>query len=271
MNTKDLITQLVKTSFKLRYNNSFLGFIWVFIKPFVSFLVNYIVWTTLFQIKEEYFALKLMLGIMMWTFLNEGIIFGMNGLLDKAGIILKVNFPRYTAIIASTLMSVINFVINIILFMIIFGIYNFTTSGVIMNGFDIIGILIALTGIFISMITTYLICLSLSYFLSIIVIRVRDLQHILELFFSIAFWFTPILVSAELVLASNPDNVNSLYYKVLINNPFGWIIDFARNSVIYGNFNGIDKVLWVLLVVTILSILGSYYFERKVKTVAEYF
>lgn len=271
MYTKDLITQLVKTSFKLRYNNSILGFVWVFIKPFVTFLVNYIVWTTLFQNKEDHFAMKLMLGIMMWTFVNEGIIFGMNGLLDKAGIILKVNFPRYTAIIASTLMSVINFIINIILFFIIFSVYNISTNGVLIPGFSISGVLIAIFGLFLSMVTTYLFCLGVSYFLSIVVVRVRDLQHILELFFAIAFWFTPVLVSGSLILASNPANVNSPYYIILMNNPIGWIIDFARNTVIFGNFNGIDKVLWVLACVIILSILGSYYFERKVKTVAEYF
>lgn len=258
--------QLVKTSFKLRYNNSFLGFIWVFIKPFVNFLVNYLVWTTLFPNREEFFALKLMLGIMLWTFLNEGVIFGMNGLLDKAGVILKVNFPRYTAIIASTLMSAVNFLVNIVLFFVIFAIYNISTGGNIIGDITLNGTVISLLGIIFSACTIYTICLAVSYFLSIIVIRFRDLQHILELFFSIAFWFTPVLVTTAVI-----SDKTSLYYKIIDNNPIGWILDFARNTVIYSNFDGLLNVVLVLFIAVVVSFLGSYYFERKVKSVAEYF
>jgi ABC-2 type transport system permease protein len=271
MNTKDLIVQLVKTSFKLRYNNSFLGFIWVFIKPFVNFLVNYLVWTTLFPNKEEYFAIRLMLGIMIWSFFQEAILFGMNGLLDKAGIILKVNFPRYTAIIASTLMAAVNFVINIFLFFIIFGIYNLTTTGALMSSSPIVSSVVGILGLLLSMVTIYMLTLGASYFFSIIVVKVRDMINIMEIFFSIAYWFTPVLVTAKLIEKSNPDSVNSLYYKILVNNPIGWIIDFARNTIIFSNYDGLYHVLGLLLVGIIITFIGSYYFERKVKAVAEYF
>lgn len=271
MNKKDLIIQLVKTSFKLRYNNSFLGLIWVFLKPFINFLVQYFVWTTIFQNTEEFYAVKLMLGIILWTFLNEGMIFGMNGLLEKAGVILKINFPRYTAIIASTLMAVVNFVINILLFFIIFGIYNFTRNGVIISNFSFAGFGIAVTGVLLSLIAFYVICLGVSYFLSIIVVRFRDLQNILELFFSITMWLTPVVISKSFLIAGHPDNVNSLYYKILDKNPVGWIIDFARNAVIYGKLDGYQNVLAVIFFSLILVYVGSIYFSKRVKYVAEYF
>jgi len=41
----DLLKELVKTRFKLRYNNSILGFIWVLMKPLLNFLILYTIFT----------------------------------------------------------------------------------------------------------------------------------------------------------------------------------------------------------------------------------
>lgn len=273
-NTKDLLNQLVKTSFKLRYNNSILGIIWVILKPFLMFLIMYFVWSNLFGNKESYFAPKLMLGIVLWTFFNEGIIFGMNGLLDKAGIILKINFNRQIAVLASTLMAVINLSINFVLFIIIFAISNalnklpFLAVNDLGNYF--VGILIFLVAVF----ALYLVILGTSYFLSIIVVRFRDLQHIMELFFAIFYWITPVLVSYT--QANAMSSTGNVYKTVLFNNPIGWPIEFGRSLIILNTpiANSQVTVAQVFLLLGIgiaLIILGNLYFKNKVKAIAEYF
>jgi len=44
-NHRDLLFELIRTNFKLRYNNSILGFLWVLMKPFLYFLMLFIVFT----------------------------------------------------------------------------------------------------------------------------------------------------------------------------------------------------------------------------------
>ena len=94
-NHRDLLFELIRTNFKLRYNNSILGFLWVLMKPFLYFLMLFIVFTAFRggEVSAQYGA-NLLLGIIVYTLVNEGIIFGMHALTDLAGVILKVNFPR---------------------------------------------------------------------------------------------------------------------------------------------------------------------------------
>ena len=44
-NHRDLLVELIRTNFKLRYNNSILGFFWVLMKPFLYFLMLFVVFT----------------------------------------------------------------------------------------------------------------------------------------------------------------------------------------------------------------------------------
>lgn len=277
-NTKDLLFELVRTSFKLRYNNSVLGLVWVILKPFLMFLIQFFVWSTIAQANNNYFPVKLLLGIVIFTFLNEGIIFGMNGLLDKAGIILKVNFKRHIAVIASTIMAVINFCINMALFVIVFLIYIATglaqekgitamasLSYEFTQFFTHLDTHIVEIGYFIFIISIlYMFILGASFVLSILIVRLRDLQHIFELFFSILFWATPIFYTLKQV-------ENSSFGQIVKYNPFGLLIESARGTLIFNQIINVPAMLVFFLLSIILLLLGYRYFKIKVKRVAEYF
>lgn len=260
-NTKDLLIELVKTNFKLRYNNSFLGFVWVLIKPFATFVILYTVWTAFRGANVEFYQVKLLIGIILFTFLNESVIFGMNGLLDKAHIILKVNFPREIAVLSSVLLAVVNLSINLVIF-VVFGIFNHIH-------WSLIGILWFITSIMIFSLIIY----GINLFLSIMIIKLRDLQHIFELFFQLLFWTTPIFYS-----------INDIGGKVgfLISlNPLGMLITIARDALIYGKIGILRIGYWDiqsgyvlisgLLLGIFLVIIGRKYFNNQVKKVAEYF
>ena len=277
-NTKDLLFELVRTSFKLRYKNSVLGLVWVILKPFLMFLIQYFVWSTIANANNNYFPVKLMLGIVIFTFLNEGIIFGMNGLLDKAGIILKVNFKRHIAVIASTIMAVINFVINMALFTIVFLIYIATglanergvsaitsLSQEFTQFFTHFDTHIVEIGYFIFIISIlYMFILGASFILSILIVRLRDLQHIFELFFNILYWATPIFYTLKQV-------ENSSFGQIVKYNPFGLLIESARGTLIFNQITNVPEMLISFVLSIIVLLLGYRYFKVKVKRVAEYF
>src|SRR5690348_9102140 len=125
-NTLDLIWELFRTDFKLRYNDSLLGFIWVLMKPFSIFLIMYFVLTRVFPSNEPNFALYLLIGNIFITFWSDGTNMGMDSLLSRAGLITKINFPRYTVLLSSTAVAVVNFLINTVvvtIFMIISGVF----------------------------------------------------------------------------------------------------------------------------------------------------
>lgn len=271
---KDLIIELIRTSFKLRYNNSILGILWVLIKPFLNFVVLYFVWTNIFGAKEDFFAVNLMLGIIIWTFLQEGVIFGMNGLLERANIMLKINFPRYTAIIAATFMAFINLTINFALFLVIFVIYNLNKYNSIFipdPNFNLISYGINIFFILFAAATLYTLILGISFFLSVVLVRLRDMQHIIELFFVITYWLTPIVYSQKWLSDQLALNGPNLFIDTILNNPVGWVITFMRSVLVYGNYSNWFTVFQVMIASVIITYLGYLYYSSKIKAIAEYF
>ena len=111
----DLLIEMVKTDFKLRYHGSVLGFIWVLLKPFLLFLILYIIFRYLFARGDIYFSLRLLLGLIIFSYFSEGTVHGLGALLSKANVILKVNFPRQIVVVASIINSLITLLISFII------------------------------------------------------------------------------------------------------------------------------------------------------------
>jgi ABC-2 type transport system permease protein len=258
-NSLDLFSELVKTSFKLRYNNSFLGFLWVLLKPLMLFLILYIVWSRLLGNNQENYRLYLLLGVMMYTFFSEGINMGMNALVDKAHIILKVNFPRQIAVLSSTVMAVINFSINLIIFT-IFSIFDKAQPTVLsILYFCLIALVI------------YLFILGVAFFSSVFLVYLRDLSNITEIGLQLLFWGTPIFysISSEVLLANG--GTDGTIRAIVAANPIGIVINTARSALIYGQIENTTIIFAYLAFTLFLCATGVRFFSNKVKRIAESF
>ena len=243
--------ELVRTNFKLRYNNSLLGFIWVLLKPLLTYVVLYIVFSQFKGGWVENYQMYLLLGIIIYTFVNEGIVFGMNGILGTAHIILKVNFPREIALGASLIMAVINLVINLFILS-IFILFN-PVSPTVLSFLYFIAIIVILFSLIYGM----------SFFTSIILVRLRDLQHITELIMQLLFYATPIFYPL--------DSLPQVVQKVVSLNPLTILIQAARKALIHGEIVNLKAVSVIALIALLGLLFGSVYFRRNVKRVAESF
>ena len=68
-----LLKAMVSTDFKLRYQQSFLGYIWSVLKPLMLFTIMYLVFVRFLKFGADvpHFSVALLLGIIMWNFFNE--------------------------------------------------------------------------------------------------------------------------------------------------------------------------------------------------------
>lgn len=250
-NNKDLLGELVKTDFKLRYNNSVLGFLWVFLKPFLLFLILLVVFSKLAGSKIHDYPVYLLLGIIMFTFFSEGTTYGMNSLLNKSGIILKINFPRHIAVISATVLSTINFGLNMIIFVVISFLFHISYS----VGAILYFLLIA--------VCLYLLIINFSLFFSIFYVRLRDLSNIWELALQLVFYGTPIVYS----ITQLPSKVQTLVSL----NPLTFLIQAARDCIIYGTISYSIKIPILFTIEIIVLYFAQKYFNYAVKKIAEYF
>ena len=69
-NYKELIWMLAKTDFKLRYQNSVLGYVWAVLQPLLLFGVLNFVFSSVFNRggSIKYYTLQLLVSIILYTF-----------------------------------------------------------------------------------------------------------------------------------------------------------------------------------------------------------
>jgi ABC-2 type transport system permease protein len=256
-NTTDLIEQFVKTEFKLKYNNSVLGFIWVLIKPLVIFLILYVVMSQVFPNGTiQYFPLYLLLGTILSGHFNEATSTGINALLNKQGLILKVNFPRYIVVISAMLLPAINFFINL-------SIYFFVSIAF----FHKLPSLFSFIWFLLAYIMLFLLMLAFSLFTSIWHVKLRDIGSIWELLLQLLFWLTPVFYELRYIKERSP-----LMGRIIGDyNPVTVVLEISRNAFIYDQITRPVLLLAWYGVAIVSVVLGYLYFKKNVKKIAEDF
>jgi ABC-2 type transport system permease protein len=254
-NDIDLYKQFVKTIFKMRYKGSILGFLWVLLKPFFMFIILFVVFSSVSgqvgNLTSKQYAVYLLSGLVIYTFFNEGITWGMGSIMERADLILKINFKRDIVVISALTMALINFGINLLIIGVIGMILGIQFS--VMGGSYIL--LIGLV--------MFLAMYGISFFTSIWMVYVRDLAHITELGLQLMFYASAVFFPVELV----PER----YRFVVEYNPIAIYIQTVREALTHKNIINLDFILISLAVAIVLVLVGRLYFKHSVKRVAEHF
>ena len=108
---------LAVTDFKLRFFGSVLGYLWQLMRPLLLFGVLYVVFTRVVRLGSgvEYYPVALLLGIVLYTFLERGDLVGaVSSLVDRESLVRKIEFPRLAVPMASVLTALFNLGLNLI-------------------------------------------------------------------------------------------------------------------------------------------------------------
>ncbi|HBB64547.1 TPA: hypothetical protein DCZ77_01045, partial [Patescibacteria group bacterium] len=239
-NDLDLYKQFVKTIFKMRYKGSILGFFWVLLKPFFLFMILYVVFSSfsssIADITPNQYAVYLLSGLIIYTFFNEGITWGLNSIMERSSLIVKINFKREIVVISALTMSLINLFINffIILVVAIFLGINISLLGV---GY----ILLVCFTMFIGM-------YGIAFFTSIWMVHLRDLAHISELVLQLMFYASAVFFPVAMI----PEK----YRFIVEYNPIALFIQSVREALIHGEIVNLKFVLLALVCSILLVFVG---------------
>ena len=198
----------------------------------------------------------MLLGTILNSFWGEGTTSGLNSIMGKSALILKVNFPRYIVVVSATLIPIINLLINTTVFLVLLLFFREAPAPDLIHYGWFIFCVIGL----------YLLIFSFSLFMSVLYTKYRDIQHIWELALQLLFWLTPIVYDPEKLFT--PGILKDIVTKY---NPVGVFLTSARNSIIYNDIqNQALTFIWFGVGLVTLC-LGYFYFKRSVKRVAENF
>jgi len=248
MSYRDLIIRLAWSDFKLRYKSSALGFFWSLVEPLMMLLVLYVVFSNIMRIQVEHYQLFLLLGIILWNFLDRGTSMAIFGIIGKPSLVQKVYFPRDILIISTSLTALMMTMLEFVVFIIFMVIFKVPPSPTILY-FPFIFLF------------QFLLILGLSLALSALNVFFRDVQFIWKLVVQVGFFATPILYPITIF----PANLQA----VVMLNPMARIIMMLRNATLYHTAPGAVDVAYVALSSLAILALGYLIFNRLEPRFAE--
>lgn len=254
-----LLAELVRTDFKLRYEHSVLGYIWSVLNPLLLFGVLYLVFGVFLNVGRgvENFPVFLLTGIVLWRFFTEATKGGLNAIVQRGGLIRKINFPKYIIVISGTISALINLVINL------FVVFVFMLISDVSIDISVLWILIYIVEL-------YVLALGVSFALSTANVFFRDISNIWEVVLAAGIYAAPIIYPLQIVA-----DRNLLAAELLILNPIAQIIQDVRYHLITDQtltlsdlHEGLTFFIPFLLVIVVF-IAGSLYFKKKSALFAE--
>jgi len=255
-----LLKQLVKTDFKLRYQNSVLGYLWTLLRPLFLFAILYVVFVLVLKTgaKIPHFGVYLLLGIVIWNYFMEVTSGSVGIIVAKGDIMRKVSFPRYVVVLAVSLSALINLTFNLI----VVGIFMFIAKTQISSSVVFLPVIL---------LELFVFALSLSFLLSSLYVKFRDVGFIWEVGMQGAFFAVPVMYAFSLVT-----DRSLLMGKILIINPVAQLMQDARYMLITTKTETIYTVFgtawaWAIPagIVLITAIISFSYFRSRAPFFAE--
>jgi ABC-2 type transport system permease protein len=225
---REILLNLVRKELKVKYTASVLGAVWSLLNPVVFLIVfTFVVIVTGNNIPN--FPVFLLSGLLAWNMFSVSLSQGARAVLDNANLVKKVYFPRELLPMAAIGVSLVDFVLQsavLLLFMLVSR-FPFQFGALALYPLAFVTLLVFTTAV--------------TFWVSALNVRYRDVQHLVNLGLLVWFWFTPIVYSAFLVqnyfVNGNPgaDPVTphaAVWYAYLLNPLASIVMSFQR--ALYG-------------------------------------
>jgi ABC-2 type transport system permease protein len=244
MQSLQLIRLLVGRELTLRYKRSVLGIGWTLLNPMLTSFILWIVFSFIFASRlpdGTQFAPYLMAGVLVSTFINQGIQSSAEAIASNGSILTKVYVRPQIFTISSALASLVNFAIGMLPFIVV----------VYISGQQLVWTfpLVFVVGFFLALMIA-----GIGLMLSILYIRFDDARNIVALMLMFLTYLTPIFY---------PINILSERMQNIVNtNPFTSYLNCIRWAA--SNNSEATLTNWVVVVLTglITPIIGTIIFRK---------
>lgn len=237
-----LIHQLVVRDFKIKYKRSVLGYLWSFLNPLLTMIVQYFIFSNLFKSDIENFPVYLLSGTILFGFFQEAVGQGLISVLANASLITKVYMPKYIYPITKVLSSSVNLLISLVPLLLV----------TIITGENITPAILLLP---FAVLCLLLFCVGLSMFLASAMVFFRDTQYLWGIATLIWMYATPLFY---------PETIIPEQYRIVLKiNPLYHIIKFVRTILIDGVSPEPRRYFYCLLSAVFACIIGSIVFKKS--------
>ena len=243
-----LVKEMAAQDFKIKYQKTRLGLLWAVIGPLVIVSTLSVAFTIVMRIDVPYPQLFVVLGMVLWSFFSETTNLSMTAIESRLDMMGKINFPKWTVIMSSTINSLITFVITMAVFFVMMLVIRVEfLFWMILAPLYLAELVLFITGV--------------CFLLPALCIKRRDVAHIWTLVTTIGFWLTPIIYQQSDV----PQPFQRFYYF----NPMARLINEIRDSLLYGKLHPLSENLVTFCMCFGVFAVGVWFFRLRSPLFAE--
>ena len=217
--SRELLLYLISSDIKIKYKNSALGMVWSMIAPAMQIGIYFLVFQIILKNGVPDYVVMLWSGMLVWHFFTNVVTNSTSVIVQRAGIVKKVAFPREILALSIVGTSIVYFTIQ-------FGVLALLMLAMgHAPAWHLVWLLpMAFGGV-------VLIASSLGIFFSAINVYFRDTSHMVDVGINLWFWLTPIVYSYERTV-SPMLHAHGLAWLYLMNPVTPVVLTFQR--VLYG-------------------------------------
>jgi len=247
---RELLYFLAWRDVKVRYKQTFLGVLWVVLQPVFMMLIFTLFFGRLVGIHSDGipYSLFALAGLLPWTFFAAASTTSGNSMVNNAGLITKVYFPRLIVPTASVVAALVDFTLSFAVLAVLMVYYGVSLTWSIL----MLPVLVLLLAV---------LALGFGTWAAAINVKYRDVRFALPFFIQLWFFASPIIYPMSIV----PER----WRKVLALNPMVGVIEGFR-SALFGRKDFDWQAISVTAVMALaLLVYAAFSFRRMEKSFAD--
>lgn len=247
---KELLLNFAHKELKVKYKNSILGFFWSLLNPIMMMLVFTFVFGVIFPVKSvPFFPIFLLAGLLPWNFFSATVTGGTISIVANSGLVKKVYFPRELLPISIGLANLVNFFLEMGVFLVFVLIIGFRYHS-LWRAFLFLPYLLVLAPVL------FVFSLGVALFVAANNVYFRDVQHLVGIFLTVLFYGSPIIYDLKQVPLQGS---LLLMYKM---NPLVTLIMSFKNAFYWGSAPHLSWLLYSVATALLVFIAGYKVFLR---------
>jgi lipopolysaccharide transport system permease protein len=208
---KDLLYFLVKRDLKVRFQQTFIGVLWIVLQPLILMLIFNIILGVLMRVPTEGipYPVFFLSGFVVWQFFSQIVNSSAYSLLGNVGLITKAYFPRLALPLSTTIGAIIDFVMSFLVLVIFLMAYHYPIT----PRYLLLPFLVLLTMFF---------SLGVGLLFGALMVVFRDTKNLLGFILMIWMYISPIMYPISIV----PEKYQILFYLNPLTgfiNAFRWV------------------------------------------------
>ncbi len=247
---RQLIRSLVAKDLKLKYRGSVLGFMWSLLSPLLMLGVYTLAFKYIIGVTTDGFVFLLLLGILAWNFFVGSLVMSTGAIVDNAGLLKSVLFPRAVLPISSVMFNFAQYVLTAaVLIPVMIVVYRVPVTPVIV-----------LYPVFLFLQLAFITGLALA--LSAAAAHLRDTRHLLDIALQVLFWTTPILWSLE-------QQVPEKWQPLVLLSPMSPFVVAYQRILYRGTWPGAEVTAVAIVYALVALAIGTWFFLRSDRRFSE--